>query len=147
MSYNFVIIDRIFCECYIKWTYEENENTDGREGIYKLHEKSAIKKSNDEPCLLWLTSVTREELEKQYMCSERDMCHVSSIIEASGEFVVSSVGIEEIDAILKGASYLKWKGFNFCILTGNSLLYDTAKKQGFDVYYLNDADIVLRSSI
>ncbi len=146
MSYKFVIIDRIFCECYIKWTYEDSSETAGRVGIYKLHEKSAIKKSNDEPCLLWLTSTTREELEEQYKNSERDMCHVSSIIEASGEFVISSSEIEEIDAILKGASYLKWKGSDFCILTGNSLLYDTAKKQGFDVYYLTDAEIVLRSS-
>lgn len=146
MTYNFILIDKIVCECYIKWTYEENSGTEGRVGLYRLHEKSAIKKSNEEPCLLWLTSVTREELERQYMCSERDMCHLSSIIEASGEFVISSAGIEEIDAIMKGASYLKWKGISFCILTGNSLLFDTAKKQGFDVYYLKDSESVLRST-
>lgn len=74
------------------------------------------------------------------------MCHVSSIIEASGEFIISSPNIEEIDAILKTASYLRWKKSDFCVLTGNSLIYDTAKKEGFDVYYLTDTDLVLRNS-
>lgn len=39
--YKFVIVDRIFCECYIKWTYEDSSDTAGRAGLYKLHEKSA----------------------------------------------------------------------------------------------------------
>jgi len=44
---------------------------------------------------------------------------------------------------IKGASWLKWKNFNFCVLTGNSLIYDLAKKEGFEVYYLKDAAKVL----
>ena len=141
MNYDFVLIDKIFCECFIKWTYEEDYSTTGRRGLFDLHLRSAMKKSNCKPCLLALSSVTREYLEKQYRNNDRDMCHLSSIIEATEEIKIP-ICIEESEAILKSASLLKWKGFHFCILTGNSLIYDLAKKDGFEVYDLKESEEV-----
>ena len=143
MKYDFVLIDKIFCESFVKWTYEENNNTSGRTGLFEIHLRSAIRKSNEEKCILIMTSATREELERQYINDVRNMCHLSSIVEASDEIKVP-ICLDEIEAVLKSASWLKWKKISFCILTGNSLLHDMAKKNGFDVHYLQDADIVLK---
>ncbi len=142
MTYDFVLIDNIFCESFIKWTYEENSETAGRKGLFDLHLKSAIKKSNDEECILMMTSITRENLEKKYSGDNRNMCFLSSIIEASGEIIIPLRMAEE-EALMKSASWLKWKKFEFCILTGNSLIFDSAKKEGFDVFNLSQAAEVL----
>ena len=144
MVYNFVLIDRIFCESYIEWTYEESDSNSGRDGVFNLHLQSAMKKSNEEKCLLMMTSITREELEKKYSEDDRNMWHLSSIVEASEE-IKMPLPVEEVDSILKGASWLKWKGIQFCILTGNSLLYNLAKKQGFEVYFLRESEEVLNA--
>src|SRR3989344_8667722 len=91
------------------------------EGLFDIHLKSAIKKANDDTCLLMMTSITREDLERQYIKDKRSMNHLSSIIEASEEMRVN-LCIEESDSIIKIASWLKWKKLSFCVLTGNSLI-------------------------
>ena len=111
------------------------------EGLFDIHLKSAIKKANDDTCLLMMTSITREDLERQYIKDKRSMNHLSSIIEASEEMRVN-LCIEESDSIIKIASWLKWKKLSFCVLTGNSLIYDIAQKQGFETFYLKDSEKV-----
>lgn len=143
MGYDFVLIDKIFCESYINWTYEENDETPGRTGVFEIHLKSAMKKIKDKKCLLIMTSNTREELEKQYSGQDRNMNHLSSIIEASEEIKILFC-FEETDSVMKSANLLKWKKINFCILTGNSLIYDLAKKDDIDVFYLKDSKDVLK---
>jgi hypothetical protein len=142
MVYEVIIIDKIFCESFINWTYEENSDTAGRMGLLNLQLKSAMKKANGESCILAISPIIQEELEQKYNQDDRGMCHLSSLLEVTEELKIPPC-FDEADSIIKGASLLKWKEITFCILTGNSLIYDRAKKYGFDVFQLKDSEKVL----
>ena len=141
-KYQIVILDKIACQSFVDWTYEENSETEGRKGLLDLHTKSAINVALGKPKILALTSVTKSQVEQLYKES-KGAFHISSLIEASEELYMP-LNLSEDDSILKLASLLKWRGIIFTILTGNSLLYDKAKKMGFDVHYLKNSEDCLK---
>ena len=81
-----------------------------------------------------------KDFEEDY--EERRAFLVSSLIEASKEIDLTTSVKSEEDSILKAASLLAWKKANFCVLTGNSLLYDKLIKAGCNVFLLKDSDKV-----
>lgn len=142
MTYEVVILDKISCQSFINWTYEDNGVAHGREGLMKLQLSSAMKVANDDDPLIGITSVTIKELEEDNDGDERAECHLSSLINAARELNIPS-SLSEENAILKIASILKWRGVSFCILTGNALVNQSASKAGFDVYELKNSENVL----
>lgn len=136
-EYEIVIVDKISCQCYVNWTYEENSKTQGRKELLDLQLQSAINTAYGKNKILAMTSITKKEIEEAYDNDERGLFHVGCLTEASEELNMPH-NLTEEDSILKVASLLKWKGIKSCILTGNSLLFNNAKTAGFDVYNLND---------
>jgi hypothetical protein len=138
MKFETVILDKISCQCFVNWTYEENSETPGRIGLLNIQLNSAMNASADKKPFIAITSVTKKELEEHYNNDLRGMCHVSSIVECSEELNMP-LHLTEEDSIIKSASILKWKGIKFCIVTGNSLIYDTARKYGFETFEIKDS--------
>lgn len=136
-EYDLIILDKISCQCYVNWAYTDNSETKGRKELLALHLKSALNTANEKPQILAMTSVTKKEFEDTYVGNESGTYHATFLTEASKELKIPFCFSEE-DSILKVASWLKWKGINACILTGNSLLFEIAKKSGLNVYMTED---------
>ena len=133
-----MVLDKISCQSFVDWTYEDSDETEGRDSLLKLHLESAMSVGNKNQPIIFISSVTKNIFECEKCNKGRDMM-VSSLIEASKEIPVPPHFTEE-DSILKIVSILTWLKVNFCILTGNTLLYDKSVKAGFNVLLLKDSD-------
>ena len=139
MTYERVIIDKICCQSFIDWTYEENEFTNGREGLNNLHLRSAMRVGKSQQPILFLTSVTLNEVEDENKLKKS--LPLSSLTNACGELQIQD-DLSEEESILKMASLLSWRGISFCILTGNTLLYQKAIRDGFEAHKLEESSKV-----
>ena len=141
MIYDIIIFDKISCKSFVDWTYEENSEMEGREGLLRIHLESATNVAKGEKQLIGISSITKKEIESTYSNDDRATFHVSSLLEVARDFD-SFQRMNEEDSIIKLASISTWKKINFCILTGNSLLYDKCKKNGFEVLSINESNKV-----
>ncbi len=136
LKYDLVLMDSICCKGFIDWTRAQGEQEDpaGREGLLKLQLYSAMSVANNESPKILLTSMTKNEIEK-----ETESLVLSCLLSAIGEMQIPDCLSEE-ESVIKMASLLKWRGVNFGILTGNSLIYEKAKASGLPVQYLSQSN-------
>jgi len=138
LKYPIVVLDKISCQSFVDWTYEDSDDTEGRGSLLELHLQSAMNVGNKKDPVIFISSVTKCNFEEEKSNHGKEMM-VSSLIEASKEIPVPQHFTEE-ESVLKVVSILSWLKQDYCILTGNILLYDKAMKAGFNVLLLKDSD-------
>ena len=83
LKYSNVIFDKIACQSFIDWTYENSDETIlGRESLFDLHLLSAQATANTKHPIIILSSVTKSNFENEELNKQKDFL-VSSLIEAS----------------------------------------------------------------
>ncbi len=136
MPCNFILIDSITCESMVELMHYGGDNSDGQ-SLWELQTLSGKRIAEGEKGLLLITSETKEIIEEKYSEGSIPMS-LGCLLGACREIDIHSK--DEVDSILKAASWLAWKEEEFCILTGNSLLRSKASSnfKTFDLSEIQD---------
>ena len=138
MKYDVVILDNICCSSYVDWTYEDESTAPGRDGLLRLQLESAMCVGKGDLPVIAITSCAKAILENKYCNDERGMCHVSSLVESA--LLLNLENLSDEEAVLKIASLFHWKKIKYCVLTGNALLFEKARKSSLNVLALTDSN-------
>ena len=125
----------------MNWTYSSNAEVPERQPLYDLHLLSAMKVANEEEPLIFINNIISRELSDNYQDRPEN---ISSFIEATKSDNNFHLAMSPVESTLKQASLYAFKKKPFVLVTGDTYLYEMAKKQGINVIKISELNLKMR---